>query len=52
MAVNELMLRRAKKGDAVSARVRNEIVRLLKRTITGPNVVETAYGWHVRRDPR
>ncbi len=49
MAVNELILRKAKKGNPVSAKAWNEIIRLLKRTITGPNVVETAYGWHIRR---
>lgn len=38
-------------GDVVSSRQHNEIIQLLKRKVTGPLVVETAEGWHVRRDP-
>ena len=51
MPVNELLLRKVKKGDPLSAREYNEIIRLLKRKVTGPNVVETATGWHIRPEP-
>jgi len=46
--INEIVLRKVKRGDPISAREWNEFVRLLKRTITGPNVVETSTGWHIK----
>lgn len=51
MSINELLLRKVMKGDPLSAREHNEIIRLLKRKITGPLVQETSTGWHIRREP-
>lgn len=39
------------RGDFISADHYNSILRLLRRRVTGPMVVETLEGWHIRRDP-
>lgn len=46
---NEARLRDVMKGDPISARQWNEVLRLLKRNVTGPDVIETATGWHIKR---
>ena len=48
--MNEYELRNVKVGDRISARMQNEILRVLRRRVTGPFVRETSDGWHVRRD--
>ncbi len=42
----------AKDGDVISAAQWNELVRLAKREVTGPRVVKSPDGWHIRDAPR
>ena len=51
MGVNSFLLKKVKAGDPLSASEHNEIIRLLNRRVTGPNVIETSTGWHIRPDP-
>lgn len=39
-------------GELVTAEKWNAVIKFLTRDVTGPNVVKSATGWHVRRDPR
>jgi hypothetical protein len=48
--MNEFDLPAVKKGDRLSAKQQNILRRLVRRRITGPNVIETGDGWHVRRE--
>jgi len=48
--VNDHDLKPVKAGDRLSAKLYSLIIKMVKRTITGPNVTVTAYGWHIRRD--
>lgn len=41
-----------REGDALSAEDWNRLRKLASRRVTGPLVVETSEGWHIRRDPR
>ena len=45
------ILRDVKTGQPVSAKQWNEMVRRVNRKITGPRVIETPHGWHIRDTP-
>lgn len=47
--MNENVMQPTKRGDPITAKGYSELVRRSKRKITGHDVVETAYGWHIRQ---